>query len=163
MSRTKEEKLARRRELYPRYSGKVNEARRAERAADPAKVRARENETRRKRAARGDAGPTWRSRHPEKAKAHDTLKRFRKHGLTETEYTQMIRRQFGRCLLCEVEFSTLPRSKIAIDHCHRTGKVRGILCFACNLFIGHAREDVLSLQRAIRYLELALEEEGNAS
>ena len=39
-----------------------------------------------------------------------------------------------------------------IDHCHETGKVRGVLCAGCNLALGHAREDINVLNNLIKYI-----------
>jgi len=39
-----------------------------------------------------------------------------------------------------------------IDHCHNTGEVRGVLCAGCNLAIGHAKEDINTLNNMIKYL-----------
>lgn len=59
----------------------------------------------------------------------------------------MVANQKGLCKLCE-----LPK-KLVVDHCHETGKVRGLLCRNCNLLIGHAKEDIVILQNAINYLK----------
>ena len=45
------------------------------------------------------------------------------------------------------------RSEIYVDHDHKTGKVRGMLCHACNTVIGHADDNVTILNSAIKYLE----------
>jgi hypothetical protein len=42
---------------------------------------------------------------------------------------------------------------LGVDHCHQTGKVRGLLCRDCNLSIGHMKDSVERLKAAIKYLE----------
>lgn len=58
-------------------------------------------------------------------------------------------KQEGRCGCCKKK---LPFDKEYIDHCHSTGKVRGILCRNCNTAIGFAKEDIKSLENMILYL-----------
>ena len=43
--------------------------------------------------------------------------------------------------------------KLCIDHCHTTGVIRGILCKNCNHVLGHARDSIQTLERAIEYLK----------
>lgn len=53
-------------------------------------------------------------------------------GVSDAEYARMLEAQDGHCALCENE----PKSrKLHVDHDHRTGKVRGLLCFRCNRFV----------------------------
>ena len=68
----------------------------------------------------------------------------RKYGITEAEYNEMLVSQKGVCKLCgksESIKSDTPRQrgkerKLAVDHDHKTGKVRGLLCYRCNLDLG---------------------------
>lgn len=71
-----------------------------------------------------------------------------KYGLTPEEYEVMKQRQNGRCAICGTESEEL----LHVDHCHETGKVRGLLCRPCNCGIGHLREDVDVMLSAIAYL-----------
>ena len=64
----------------------------------------------------------------------------------------------GRCSICNKkgdihELGFKQREALVIDHNHDTGAVRGLLCFHCNLVIGHAMEDQGVLKEAIKYLK----------
>lgn len=74
----------------------------------------------------------WRRRNPDLAKAKDERARLgRKYGLTPAAVDAMAAAQGGRCLLCERSDRTL-----VVDHCHATGRVRGLLCRSCNTLLG---------------------------
>jgi hypothetical protein len=74
-------------------------------------------------------------------------RRLKRFGLTQSEYEAMMQGQQGLCAICHMNQAT------AIDHDHRTGEVRGILCHHCNLLLGHAKDSTLVLENAVRYLE----------
>ena len=66
----------------------------------------------------------------------------------------MVEQQQGKCAACGViPDSDVPTHGLQIDHCHETGKARGLLCGACNKALGHARDDVTRLRALIAYLE----------
>lgn len=72
------------------------------------------------------------------------------------DYEKILASQNGVCGSCKGHNTTTRNGKIkrfAIDHCHKTGKVRGLLCQFCNSLIGYARDDVTILQNAINYLK----------
>lgn len=71
----------------------------------------------------------------------------RHYGLTEAERDEMIDAQGGLCAICR----TAPA--VHVDHCHTTGRVRGVLCFNCNSAIGKLGDDPDVIRRAIAYLE----------
>ncbi|WP_437105330.1 endonuclease VII domain-containing protein [Streptomyces sp. enrichment culture] len=71
----------------------------------------------------------------------------RNYGLTEAERDAMIAAQRGLCAIC------LDAPPVHVDHCHRTGRVRGVLCFNCNSAIGKLRDDPDVGRRAVAYLE----------
>jgi hypothetical protein len=75
----------------------------------------------------------------------------RRYGITMVQYEQALEWQGGRCAIC----LNRPRSrKLAVDHDHKTGAVRGLLCSRCNhRMLGAAREDPEVLRRAADYLE----------
>ena len=63
---------------------------------------------------------------------------MRQYGITEQEYTALLRKQKGRCALCG---DKPPRHRqLDVDHNHLTGKVRGLLCIPCNLAVGVVEE-----------------------
>ena len=76
--------------------------------------------------------------------------RRREYGLTEEEYNNMILSQNNMCAICNKPSDRT----LHIDHDHATGKVRGLLCSNCNLGIGNLQEDLVILNRAIKYLSL---------
>lgn len=72
----------------------------------------------------------------------------RKYGITEEDYENMEAQQKGLCKLCgasEVIARKGRPPKLSVDHCHKTGKVRGLLCFKCNTSIAliEARPEIL--------------------
>ena len=75
-----------------------------------------------------------------------------KFGIGLAEYLGMVEAQAGKCRLCGREESTRQR-RLAVDHCHSTGKVRGLLCHHCNTGLGNFMDDAGLLRRAILYLE----------
>ncbi|MET9431965.1 endonuclease VII domain-containing protein [Streptomyces sp. NPDC003036] len=72
---------------------------------------------------------------------------MRSYGLTEAEREEMVSSQMGICSIC------LRRPAVHVDHCHETGKVRGVLCFNCNSAIGKLGDDPDTVRRAAAYLE----------
>ena len=75
--------------------------------------------------------------------------RFKLYGITPKIYESMVDSQGGRCLICDVQ-----SDKLCIDHCHDTGKVRGLLCSSCNAGLGFFRDSVDKLEKAIDYLRI---------
>ncbi|MGW7419284.1 endonuclease VII domain-containing protein [Streptomyces sp. NPDC054813] len=75
----------------------------------------------------------------------DHLKR--NYGLTEAERDALVAAQYWLCAIC------LTAPPIHVDHCHKTGRVRGVLCFNCNSAIGKLRDDPDAARRAAAYLE----------
>ena len=72
-------------------------------------------------------------------------------GLTAEEYRKLYEAQGGRCYICQR--ATGKRRKLAVDHDHDTGFVRGLLCKTCNYrLLGYLRDDTEAFQRAIDYI-----------
>lgn len=71
------------------------------------------------------------------------------YGITTEDYNSMLAAQGGRCATC----GSLPDKRaLDVDHCHTTGKVRGLLCAHCNTTLGKVRDDPKILQSMIDYL-----------
>lgn len=90
------------------------------------------------------------------ARASWNTKLKQKYGIDAAQYDLMLAKQNGVCAICKnVERSSMfgNRVKLAVDHCHKTGKVRGLLCSGCNTGIGHFNEDPERIRRAIDYVE----------
>lgn len=79
----------------------------------------------------------------------DLQKRF---GISQLEYEQMFEAQDGVCAICKKFRLNKGKKYMAVDHCHKTGKVRGILCHFCNRAIGLFDDDQKLLTQAIEYL-----------
>jgi len=74
------------------------------------------------------------------------------------EYNRMNEEQKGLCAICQRENRQKSRKegeicRLAIDHCHETGKVRALLCGACNKGLGHFEDNIYLLLTAVEYLE----------
>lgn len=91
---------------------------------------------------------------PEQFKSYD-LKR--QYGITLDQYNEMLEKQGGVCAMCGRPEKSMIKGKVinlAVDHCHETGRVRGLLCSNCNIGIGNLRHDVELLQKAIEYVRI---------
>ncbi|MER5558531.1 endonuclease VII domain-containing protein [Streptomyces sp. NPDC048491] len=71
----------------------------------------------------------------------------RSYGLTEADRDSLVESQMGLCVIC------LSAPAVHVDHCHQTGRVRGVLCFNCNSAIGKLGDDPDTVRRAAAYLE----------
>ena len=92
-----------------------------------------------------------------KAKHKPTDEQSRKYwlksnyGIGIEEYNIMLTEQQGACAVCGD--SPKENRSLAVDHCHSTGKIRGLLCFRCNATLGKFNDDISLFQRAIDYLK----------
>jgi len=81
----------------------------------------------------------------------------RKYGITDEQYDAMLKAQNGACAICkrpERMFIGSTRTRLAVDHSHKTGKVRGLLCSTCNTALGAFGEDPERIRKAIEYIRL---------
>lgn len=107
-------------------------------AANPEKVR----EWARARQAR------YRAKHPDRAWEHDLR---REYGLSVAQYNSMLIAQGSACAICRLP--DRHGRRLAVDHDHRTNKVRGLLCGDCNWALGLFEDDPKRVRAALRYLK----------
>lgn len=83
---------------------------------------------------------------------HRFASRLKKYGITEERYYELQTLQRNRCQICRRDENG-GRGRWHIDHCHKTGKVRGLLCSNCNVGLALMGESADQLRRAADYLE----------
>jgi nitrate/TMAO reductase-like tetraheme cytochrome c subunit len=80
---------------------------------------------------------------------NEQSRKLRVYGITEAEYERLAA---NGCNLCGRKYSDGRANRLAVDHCHKTGKVRGVLCRRCNSGIGYFDDDAERLERAAAYI-----------
>lgn len=124
---TLDERRAYNRERAKRWRSKHLERLRKEQAERRAKYPERTKEVKQK----------WKALNKNKIRNYGLVKNY---GITIEEYDAMNLKQKGVCAICKQPETKLNKNgtvhKLAVDHCHKTGKVRGLLCFKCNAAIG---------------------------
>ena len=98
-------------------------------------------------------------------KAYRLKKKF---GMSLDDYASMLEKQNHRCAICQTHIDDYvsqcegsksiyaqrkSKQNFSVDHCHNTGKIRGLLCYNCNLMLGNAKDDPDLLLKAIEYLK----------
>jgi hypothetical protein len=133
-------------------------------AAIPASMETSEK----KRQARAEYARQWRAANPERSRANarryylTNLERVRErkrgsglaraYGLTVERWNELFAAQGGACAVCR---SSEPNTKRGwhTHHCHKSGRVRGILCHHCNISLGAAKEDSARLRALAEYID----------
>ncbi len=96
----------------------------------------------------------WRYDNPERSKLSARSRQIKhKYGLTLDDYESLLKQQDYCCAICECSTDS-PRvqGSMAVDHCHNTGKIRGLLCNQCNRAIGMLDDSPTLLKKSYRYL-----------
>lgn len=91
-----------------------------------------------------------RTRYPSRIAASRKRHLRVKFGLSEEDYKNLLNKQEGLCAICKNVCKTGRR--LAVDHNHSTGHVRGLLCTKCNNGLGNFNDDTEVMECAIRYL-----------
>lgn len=87
-----------------------------------------------------------------------------KYGITLEQYNTMFEAQHGCCAICNIDGLQLKparwgKTSLAVDHNHKTGKVRGLLCYQCNTMLGAAKDNAVILRLGADYLDKYTEED----
>ena len=91
----------------------------------------------------------WRKVDPRR-KINSNLKNL--YDITLCEYEEILKNQNGRCAICDKKSVENLRGKLFVDHCHKTGIVRGLLCHQCNDGLGKFKDKIELLLKAAKYL-----------
>jgi hypothetical protein len=86
----------------------------------------------------------------EKRKAKEAQKhkqRLKKYGLTDESFKELMINQQGRCAICKKI-----KHRLVIDHCHKCGKTRKLLCNSCNTGLGLLGDSAKIIRRALQYV-----------
>jgi CDP-glycerol glycerophosphotransferase (TagB/SpsB family) len=75
-----------------------------------------------------------------------------KYGLTKEQFYDILREQKGECAICRKQQRCGKRNKLYVDHDHKTNRLRGLVCFKCNVLLGMAQDEIRILKKAIAYL-----------
>lgn len=86
------------------------------------------------------------------SKLHNREYHLRDYNISPQQYEEMLKQQNNCCAICLRHKECFKRN-FSIDHCHLTGKVRGLLCISCNAAIGSLNDDPSIIKRALTYLE----------
>ena len=85
---------------------------------------------------------------PEKSRAKNLKNRF---GMSLEDYDRMLEQQNHCCKICKTDTPGI-KGRFVVDHNHDTGEVRGLLCWSCNVGIGHLQDDPSIVLSAFNYL-----------
>lgn len=99
--------------------------------------------------------PDFNAKKYSKTKEHKQTERDRflkaTYGIMEKDYEMMFRKQNGACAICSS--INLNGRRLHIDHDHKSGRVRGLLCSSCNVALGHVKENISRLHLMQEYIE----------
>lgn len=81
-----------------------------------------------------------------------------RYGISLQEYKDLLIKQNGSCAICQKQSITIQSKenkikRLSVDHDHKTGRVRGLLCQKCNVLLGMASDNIVFLTNAIEYLK----------
>lgn len=78
-----------------------------------------------------------------------------RYNISLEKYIEIYNSQEGKCKICSefISIEVKGDNPAVVDHCHKTGKVRGILCSGCNKLLGFAKDQILLLENSIKYLK----------
>ena len=77
---------------------------------------------------------------------------MRQYGITQADYRKILASQNHRCAICGTRKPGREDRHFKVDHDHKTGRIRGLLCHLCNVGLGSFRDDLRIVLQVIRYL-----------
>lgn len=101
----------------------------------------------------------YQKKYPLKLKLTERNNRLRReYNITSLQYNEILMKQNGRCAICGGINKT--GRQLAVDHNHKTSKIRGLLCNNCNSVLGWAKDSIFILANAIEYINKSEMEAG---
>lgn len=140
MAQTKEEKLAYKRKRYAENPEKFKARHRQWIADNPERAKELRNLSYKK---------TYTTNKYAEGVRKCTLKK--KYGITPDFYEMVWEQQKGLCAVCNKPEKT--KKRLAVDHCHSTGEVRGLLCMKCNTALGKLNDDATLIEKLLKYIK----------
>lgn len=96
----------------------------------------------------------WRAANPDQVVYNARQALLRSYKITQADYDALLQKQSNKCAICKSSDTGRKTSVLfLVDHDHKTGKVRGLLCHKCNAAIGMLRDSIEILNFAIEYLK----------
>lgn len=95
---------------------------------------------------------TWKRNNPQRNKIlqkRTVLKR--KYKISLEEFNGMLDSQQNKCMICNKTFKNAKSTHV--DHCHKSGKIRGLLCTNCNIALGYFKDSLSTIRSALKYLK----------
>lgn len=122
--------------------------------ANPERAKELQREYRdRNRAEVRERGKKHYRENKDRALAQSRVRKLKRYALTPESYAAMLAAQGGRCKICgSTKAVRTGEGSFSVDHCHETGKVRGLLCRRCNAALGGFRDSPELLEMALVYL-----------
>lgn len=83
----------------------------------------------------------------------------KRYSITDIDYESLLKEQNYSCAICKIHITEHKKIKgekknFAVDHCHKTSKIRGLLCYKCNMGLGYFNDDSIKLAQASAYLSV---------
>ena len=92
----------------------------------------------------------WKNKNKEKIRDQN-LKRM--YGISSLDYENILESQHGKCCICLIHWTqTKENRKLVVDHCHTTGKIRGLLCMNCNKSLGFLKDNKEIISNMLIYI-----------
>lgn len=88
-----------------------------------------------------------------KRKQDKNYHRIRSYNITEENFNNLLEKQKNHCAICKIPLDFDNPYMLHIDHCHKSGKIRGLLCHHCNNILNFSSENPFILIKAMKYLK----------